>query len=270
MRSKGMAVLPRQTSSGSHWYTKEGAPCHTVPAKDGEHRNTTLRDARKMGLLPSVTGVLGIIGKESLVSWRIKQALYASLGLPKQEDEAPDYWAKRCIAMSEKSRDDAAVSGSRIHEAIEHGMQNLPYVEDMKPFVEPVIETFKQKPIEILDYEITMANTEYGYAGTSDLTFQWSAGYGICDHKTRNTTEGKPFAKYETEPLQLAAYYVSAFGEQSIDSAMLVNCLISRTEPGRHEFVKVENPRAAWEAFKACLTLWKYLKKYDPCEVPNA
>jgi len=265
-----MAVLPRQTSSGGHWYYPDATPCHQVAKRDGEMRNTNLRDARKLGLLPSVTGILGIIGKESLVSWRIKQALYSSLGLPKTDDETPDYWAKRCIAMSDKAKEDAAVSGSRIHDALEKALTNMPYPDELKVFVEPVAQGFKEKEIEITALEKTMTSVEYGYAGTCDMMFEWKSGKGICDHKTRNTTEGKPFAKYETEPMQLASYYVMAYGEDSIDTAMLVNCLISRTEPGRFEFVRVENPRAAWEAFKACLTLWKYLKKYDPCEVANA
>jgi hypothetical protein len=45
----------------AHWYRRDGEPLHSVPSAKGEPRPTTLRDARKLGLLPSVTNVLGVI-----------------------------------------------------------------------------------------------------------------------------------------------------------------------------------------------------------------
>ena len=37
---------------GGHWYTPSGSPSHTVKALNGTDRNTTKRDARKLGLYP--------------------------------------------------------------------------------------------------------------------------------------------------------------------------------------------------------------------------
>jgi hypothetical protein len=37
------------------------------------------------GLYPSVTSVLGIMDKPQLTSWKIEQAIMASLTLPKEE-----------------------------------------------------------------------------------------------------------------------------------------------------------------------------------------
>ena len=51
----------------SHWYTKEGQPMHYVEAANGSGmRDTTLRDARKLNLRPSVTGVIDILAKPGL------------------------------------------------------------------------------------------------------------------------------------------------------------------------------------------------------------
>ena len=62
---------PALASENCHYYTKEGAPCYEVEAKNGQMRPTTLRDARKLSLVPisdhdsslcSTTGVRGMEG----------------------------------------------------------------------------------------------------------------------------------------------------------------------------------------------------------------
>ena len=49
-----------RASESNHWYTRDGVPQYTVEAKKGGQRNTTLRDARVMNLVPSVTTVLNV------------------------------------------------------------------------------------------------------------------------------------------------------------------------------------------------------------------
>jgi hypothetical protein len=44
----------------SHWYTREGEPCHKQMKKDGEERDTHVGDAKKQKLLPSVTEIIKI------------------------------------------------------------------------------------------------------------------------------------------------------------------------------------------------------------------
>src|SRR5690349_12080652 len=51
-RGMGALVTPEKSA---HWYTRSGEPMYTVTAKDGSQRKTDLRDARKLGLVPSVT-----------------------------------------------------------------------------------------------------------------------------------------------------------------------------------------------------------------------
>src|SRR5436190_23373532 len=46
---------------------------------------STLRDARKLGLLPSVTNILGVITKPELTAWLQEQAVLAALTLPRLE-----------------------------------------------------------------------------------------------------------------------------------------------------------------------------------------
>ena len=77
----------------AHWYQRDGVPLHTVLSAKGEPRPTTLRDARKLGLLPSVTNILGVIAKPGLTSWLQEQAVLAALTLPRIEGESEDAFA---------------------------------------------------------------------------------------------------------------------------------------------------------------------------------
>ncbi len=45
-------IVKEKAQENGHWYTKDGTPAYTTIGKTGE-RATTLRDARKLGLLPS-------------------------------------------------------------------------------------------------------------------------------------------------------------------------------------------------------------------------
>ena len=41
------------TSESGHWYSQDGEPMYTLIGANGKERNTTLRDAKSLGLVPS-------------------------------------------------------------------------------------------------------------------------------------------------------------------------------------------------------------------------
>ncbi len=67
--------LKVRTSESGHWYTQEGKPAYTVVGSNGKVRNTTLRDAKKLKLLPSVTTVMSVAAKPGLEAWKQQQLL---------------------------------------------------------------------------------------------------------------------------------------------------------------------------------------------------
>ena len=69
------------TSESGHWYAQDGEPMYTIIGANGKERNTTLRDAKSLGLVPSVTTILGMIAKPSLENWKINHALNSALTL---------------------------------------------------------------------------------------------------------------------------------------------------------------------------------------------
>ncbi len=72
-----MSIIAKEprASESNHWYTRDGVPMYTVEAKKGGQRNTTLRDARTMNLVPSVTTILNIAAKPALLAWMQQQVM---------------------------------------------------------------------------------------------------------------------------------------------------------------------------------------------------
>ena len=68
-----------RASESQHWYDRQGNPMYTVIGKNGKERNTTLRDARTMNLVPSVTTILNVAAKPALNVWLQRQVLMACL-----------------------------------------------------------------------------------------------------------------------------------------------------------------------------------------------
>ena len=65
-------------SESGHWYTQEGEPMYTIVGANGKERNTTLRDAKKEGFVPSVTTIIGIAAKKIMVvPCKVKNELYS-------------------------------------------------------------------------------------------------------------------------------------------------------------------------------------------------
>ena len=116
-----MVIVPRE--SASHWYFPDGTPIHEVPRADGKGtRPTSLRDARKLGLFPSVTNVLGVIAKPALDAWKQEQAILAALTLPRNEGEPLDEFARLDLSQMDFSEVYAAFTdAARLPDELETG-----------------------------------------------------------------------------------------------------------------------------------------------------
>ena len=84
------------TSESGHWYDQNGDPAYTLIGANGKERNTTLRDAKTYGLVPSVTTIIGMIAKPGLENWKITQAIKAATTLEANELEDMDSFVYRC------------------------------------------------------------------------------------------------------------------------------------------------------------------------------
>ena len=263
-------------SKSQHWYDRDGKAVFEVPkAKGGGMRATTIADARKLGLYPSVTTVLSVLAKPQLVDWQLGQVAGKAYSNPPQDGESQEDYARRIISASQEQVGEAANLGTKIHAAIEAHFKGEPVTEEMQVYVRPTVVALENAGIKLLEHELRLVNTELGYAGTTDAVMVDAAGIeGILDFKSRKTKPGQKCEPWETEPMQIAAYSSAKFGEETdwstVESTLIqphgANVYISTTEPGRVEIVRYnyKDINAAWTAFCAALELWQHLKGYKP------
>ena len=262
-----MAVLLKPREPSAHWYSRDGAPAHRIPKKDGVgDRPTNISDARRLGLLPSVTTVLSILSKPQLEKWKMRQVALATLRVqPKSAEEPPEYYAERVIDEAFQQVEDAADLGTRIHAALEHGLAGEHYPEEMEVYVEPVFRWKAEKRIEFTARELVVVNAGAGFAGKCDVFCTFGKqGKGILDFKTKKTEPGKSPEAYPEFGMQLAAYAATHYGVDALPEVRAANIVISTTEPGRMEIVKHENLPELYACFLNACEVWRFLKGYDP------
>jgi hypothetical protein len=262
-----MALKPE---SDAHWYQLDGSPLHEVEkATGGGMRPVTLRDARKLNLLPSVTTIQKEIDKPFLTMWRIEQAIKAALANPQRFDgESEDQHILRISRAANAIVDDAAKRGTLIHEAIEQYINFGSVTEDtvIRPLIEPYI-AWHNENVESIDYtEKTVVNKRVGYAGRLDLKFK-ARGRGRCivDFKSRKRGSDGKLAIYDENGEQLSAYREADTEAGNERAERCLSIIINSETPDIrvHEWPE-EELVTYWQAFQHLVSRWQLLKNYKP------
>jgi len=250
--------------SSGHWYDAEGRSAHVIIGKNGKERNTTVADARKMGLLPSVTSVQGILHKEQLVSWRIEQAIMSALTLPKEENETLEDYARRVVKDSKESTTKAANHGTRMHEQAENILMGRAVCKDED--LQPYIATFRKWSEENVEktHWCERSLVGAGYAGRCDAYVRLKGiGDAIIDLKNRKVNK-----KYNTPPFyphdgqQLWAYRNASENPK----CACVSVVLASNDPEyimHHQWDEDELYQAGI-AFCAMQKVWAWVKGYTP------
>ena len=248
--------------SSGHWYDAEGRSAHVILGKNGKERNTTVADARKMGLLPSVTSVQGILHKEQLVSWRIEQAIMSALTLPKEENETLETYARRVVKDSKESTTKAAEHGTKMHEQAENILMGRDTTTD--PILQPYIATFKKWAEENVEktYWCEKALVGAGYAGRCDAYVKLrGVGDAIVDLKNRKVNpKYEPF--YDTDCAQIFAYLSASENPKAAG----VSIVLASNDPSKI-MTKVWDKDELYQAgiaFCAMQKVWAWVKGYTP------
>jgi len=190
-------------AESGHWYWPDGRPAYEVEnkSKPGQMRPTTVRDAKKLGLLPSVTTILKCADKPGLNRWKMDQVLLSALTLARNEGESDAEYMTRIQQDAAEQGRKAAERGTQIHGWIERGLSELGVPAEADPFIE-----LAWKELEILnvpwEHEKSFAATVYG--GKVDL-HSLDRGGIVIDIKTNE----KPVADaklWDEHLMQLAAY----------------------------------------------------------------
>jgi hypothetical protein len=244
---------------GGHYYQADGTPCYEVPNKSkGGMRPTTLRDAKKMGLFPSVTTILKLLAAPNLEQWKQKQIMMAALTLPHIEGENLAQFEKRVWDDAGEQSRVAREEGTRIHGIIEgyYSGETMTLSETDTKFLDGVRNALDEAFGEQTWCAEKSFSSPLGFGGKVDL----HSPFVIIDYKTKDFTEDdlkKPFS-YENHILQLSAYRRGL----GYPDAEIANVFISRTVPG---LVKVETHKEDyWDRFECLLRYWQLSKNYVP------
>lgn len=244
-----------------HWYTRAGKACYEIATKGNGFRPTTLRDARKLGLVPSVTTVLGVLAKPGLETWKVKQGILSALTLNRRPEESDDEYLSRILVDSGEQARLAAEEGSRIHDACEWAMKGRFYPAKYEKHVFAVKAELARLFPGVTDWIAEKSfGHSMGFGGKIDLH---SPSTGIVvDYKGKDGdfSDGKKLA-YD-QHWQLAAYQHGV----GLPINVCANIFVSRTHPGKvsSNVWTTAEVTHGWEVFKATLSVWKHLRKFDP------
>lgn len=255
-----------KTSDGGHWYTTAGESMHSIRGANGEERNTTLRDARKLNLLPSVTTVMKVISKPQLETWKQNTLIEAALSTPRNEGESIDEFAARISdeALSVTKR--AADFGTRLHDLCEQRATGaFPKLVDgdLAGYI-MAIEQFFRACGQVVKIESSVVGK--GYAGRIDLLTRTDSGLVLWDFKTQKYKNGKG-GFYDSYCQQLQAYRVILEAEFQ-EPVATANVAINSLQPQEFQlhFWSTEERDQGLAVWKAALHLWQLVNQYVPVQ----
>lgn len=246
-----------RTEDSAHWYDRTGKPMHRVIGKNGKEKNTTIREARSMSLLPSVTSILKMYPKPSLDNWKTEQAILSALTLPRVDGETDDVFAHRVVEDSKTQARMAAEFGTKIHNAIAGDPVTDPAVN---PFLEKYSEWATKTIHKTIWKEKVLTCEVNGYAGRADSLIVDMVGRCVLvDFKCRAVKDRENPPVYETDLMQLMAY---AKAEGGVDQ--VASIIIDSQTPQEPIFYvwPLEDMDHSWKTFLACLNLWKHINNF--------
>lgn len=264
-----------------HWYTADGKPMHTFTGKDGEQRDTTLREARKFNLFPSVTTInKATSGSKQLTDWITNQALLSAInhpgGIPSfaragnaaidDKDAKVKAFLDWCRDDSYKQVRDKAELGNAIHDALNksftdpdevpaHFLAHVHAVRDL------LARTFGAD--RVWDSEVNFASVEEGFGGSIDLESR-DGDLITLDFKCKEFDEEKDIKRmvFDEHAMQIGGYQV---GRKRVGGRG-VNVFVSTSHPGLVKMYE-HTPEAlarGIEMFRATRDFWFAANKYDP------
>jgi hypothetical protein len=247
-------IVKEKIHDTGHWYTKSGQPAYFTEGKTGT-RPTTLRDARKLGLLPSVTTINGMLSKAGLDTWKQQQVLLAALTLPRLPDEPEADWLSRVMQDSKATGREAAERGTAIHAVIEAYFDQV-YMPEKPPYLDTIDSTLKRTFGEQLWLPEKSFGHPLGFGGKCDLMAKPVNGKGdgfIVDFKTKDTDLDKVDVYFEHE-MQLAAYREGLGVPAARCAIVFVNGTTNQVK-----LIEVEQDRLqkGWECFEHLLRVYQ-------------
>jgi hypothetical protein len=257
--------ITTHASEAQHWYDpKDGSPAYEVRGANGLMRPATLRDARKLGLVPSVTGIINCCAKPGLIRWCEQQVLLAAMTLPRSPDEPESDWMARVMRDSKEQAKKAAERGTAIHAAIQG------FFEDYAPQpghfdhcigVRDILQTYFGRSGWVAEKAFAHP---LGFGGKVDLHAMGNPEV-VADFKTKEFGPDDDLKTWDEHAMQLAAYREGL----GMPLARCAIVYVSVTVPGLARVLEISQAELAngWAMFQGLLQYWKAKNEYWPEKV---
>lgn len=245
-----------------HWYCGEtGEPRYTIIGKNGKERNTTVRDARELNLVPSVTTINSMLSKSGLDTWKQTQVLYAAVEYPRWDGENEKEWVLRILELAKTKSREAAQRGTNIHDILDSYFSCV-YLPEWPTYISRVQEHL---------------DTTFGKRlWLSEQSFRHPEGYGgkvdlYCKADPINNLPGVviDFKTTEKSPGELTPYYeytlqLAAYREALVPDAICANVFINGdTDEVAIKIHKEQDLKDGYEAFLSLLKVFKLKNKLN-------
>ena len=245
--------MKENTSESGHWYLPDGSPAYRTIGKNGKERNTTVKDARGLGLLPSVTTIIGCANKgEGLQRWLQEQAILAALTLPRLEGESEEDWLSRVVSDSKETAKQAAERGTHIHGIIESFYEGV-YIPELPPYVRAVESVIN----EHFGQQLWVSEKSFaygGFGGKCDLVAK--SGF-VVDFKTTEKDLDKLDYFFDHQ-MQLSAYRQGFEMPKARCAIVYVNALQNKAKLVE---IPEDDLRIGWECFTHLLAFYRAKNK---------
>lgn len=244
---------------GARWYTRHGRFVPVALNKKGEEVAPSLREARRFGLIPSVTTILQVVANYGLQLWKEEQLILSAMTLPRKVGEGDEEFMKRVRIDASAQVKEAARIGKEIHAHIEHWIKT----GDTSSLGQTFFHDFN----EVLGFDRREVKTEVkisphlGYAGTMDILCPDGV---IKDMKTQewSTKEVKKFSLYDANKYQIGGY-----SNPSEKLAGAQNIFIDRkTLEVQVKSYSRDEVALFRKQFMSIFEMWKTLKKFEPLD----
>lgn len=263
-----------------HWYDREGNPVYEMPYADAKRPGTrpvTLRDAKKLGLVPGVSGVSRCAAAPALERWKTEQVLLSALTLPRIDGETMDSLKGRIQEDAQQQAEKARAKGTAIHAAIQGAYEGKAVDLSFAPYVESACEAIDgwTKTLGRMRWQAEKSFAcQFGFGGKADLCAYEGEGFAfapgmVADIKTKEFTSAQPEKQlaWDDNCIQLAAYRMGL----GMPKARCANVFVSVNEPGLavvHEWEEGDLERG-WRMFLALLQYWMAKNRFNSSWLPQ-
>jgi len=258
----------------SHYYTLTGETAYEVVGANGKTRPTTIRDARKLNLVPSVTTIMSLQDSPQLNMWKQNQLIEAILRNPHHpilQDE--DEWRRIVLNDALTTTQAATINGTKIHDALENALKNNVLEPSTKEIVDNVLSFLDEK---FAGYEWVCEDSfahPSGFGGKIDLYGVKGDKRLVLDFKTKqkNKESISKIKPFDNHHMQTAAYVKGLEDTKKFSKPLdyskwgRYNLFIGYDEHFSFTGIKLTQSSdwdREWGMFEKLLEFWKLRNKY--------